>query len=42
MVRFHSYAAADILFETATDAYPVEDIMNLEELTERMMEVYSD
>ena len=41
-VRFHSYAAATILFETATEVYPVEDIMNLEELTERMMELYSD
>ena len=42
MVRFHSYAAADVLFETATDVYPVEDIRNLEELTERMMELNGD
>ena len=42
MVRFHSYAAADVLFETATDAYPVEDIANLEELTGRMKELYED
>ena len=41
-VRFHSYSAATILFGTTTDTYPVEDIINLEELTERMMELYGD
>lgn len=42
MVRFHSYSAANILFTTDNDIIPVEDVVNLQELTERMMEVYSD
>lgn len=40
MVMFHSYAAADVFFITDSGNIPFEKVVNLQELTNRMFEVY--
>ena len=42
-VQYHSYQAADVLLSIDGGLLiPIENIMNLEELTEKMLEVYKD